>query len=482
MEIKKNKILMKSCVVMAVLLLCILFSCNVRGAEQENTLEITVQYVPVPGSSDVNLVKGDRFYCAGGDGTKRNQPEIYYFDCLVLDGTVFDGYYYSDENGELKAGVAGLQFLPQMPVTGASEENSTLREGYYYINNLGRLSAAPQIRYLDCSMSGDVKFSGFYYFDENGRLDTEKRIHIVDMECQGERFSGHYYFGGKNGRLLRQRITAANGVVVDETGKVENMEEFGIAGLKTQLEDMIEEYKGEWSIYVKDLETDDYILLNDIQMYSASLIKPFMLAKTFQDLEKVCRNKAGAMNTEDTDAALSQIYRLMDDMIVVSDNESFNELVRLQTSQQDFVIGAEASIIYLKREGYTKTSVEHTLHPSASKEAGDEGRNRTSVRDCGILLEKIYKGTCVSEDASQKMLDFLLQQENRSKIPSGIPEGVKCANKTGETDENQHDIAIVYGEETTYILCVMSENCPEEAAVNNIRSISEAAYQCLNFY
>ncbi len=55
---------------------------------------------------------------------------------------------------------------------------------------------------------------------------------------------------------------------------------------------------------------------------------------------------------------------------------------------------------------------------------------------------------------------------------------MKTANKTGETDENQHDIAIVYGPKTTYILCVMSEDSTN--AIANIRSISKVVYNYLN--
>ena len=43
----------------------------------------------------------------------------------------------------------------------------------------------------------------------------------------------------------------------------------------------------------------------------------------------------------------------------------------------------------------------------------------TSVKDCGTLLEKIYKGECVSKDASEEMLNLLSNQENTWKIPQG---------------------------------------------------------------
>ena len=76
------------------------------------------------------------------------------------------------------------------------------------------------------------------------------------------------------------------------------------------------------------------------------------------------------------------------------------------------------------------------------------------------------------------MLELLKKQENTTKIPAGIKDEVETANKTGETDEDQHDIAIVYGPKTTYILCVMSEDSAN--AIANIRSISKVVYNYLN--
>ena len=49
----------------------------------------------------------------------------------------------------------------------------------------------------------------------------------------------------------------------------------------------------------------------------------------------------------------------------------------------------------------------------------------------------------------------LMNQKNTAKIPAGISADIP-ANKTGETDLDQHDMAIVYGPKTTHILCVMS--------------------------
>ena len=96
------------------------------------------------------------------------------------------------------------------------------------------------------------------------------------------------------------------------------------------------------------------------------------------------------------------------------------------------------------------------------------------------MLEKIYRGKCVSKEASEAMLNLLLNQQVTTKIPGGVSAAVEIANKTGETDTDQHDIAIVYGEKITYILCVMSEDCQAEDAVSHIRDISGIVYNYLN--
>ena len=54
------------------------------------------------------------------------------------------------------------------------------------------------------------------------------------------------------------------------------------------------------------------------------------------------------------------------------------------------------------------------------------------------------------------MLDLLLKQTRRWKIPSGLPSGTKVANKTGETSQYQHDAAIVFGPKTDYVVCIFS--------------------------
>lgn len=482
--ISKQKLLYKSAIA-GIILGIFTLPAAVRAEGQNSLSSVTeeAQVQPISDGSGKYLMKSNGFYCLNADGGKDTAEAVHYFDSCEINGTVFDGYYYHDKDGKFRAGNPQLVHLKALPAAGAQEENGEARifDGFYMINNLGKLSAAPQVRYLDQVTVDNVTFDGYYYFNEYGRLSEDKGIHHLEMRCNGEEFSGSYYFGGDKGALLREETVTEDGFVVDSSGRIANLDELGMKNLKPQLEKMLEEYDGEWSVYVKDLETEDSILINDRQFYSASLIKAFAMAKTYQDLEAVNANEAARLKLSDPEAAREKVEGLLWNMITVSDNESFNELVRLQTDRFDFKEGAEAVNEYLKEEGYTKTTVQHTLHPASSKSEGLGERNMTSARDCGLLLERIYKGECVNEEASKAMLNLLMNQNITWKIPQGVPAGIEVGNKTGETDEDQHDIAIVYGEETDYILCVMSEGFKnQDTAMDNISRISRVVYNYLN--
>lgn len=440
------------------------------------------QILAIEDGSGKYLLKSDGFYCLNEDGTLETAPAVHYFDHLVIDGTVFDGYYYHDESGKFRAGNPYMTYL-NLPAAAeeAPEEMEVSFEGYFMVNNLGKLTAAPQVRYMNDLKLNNQSFNGYYYFDEYGELVTETGIHELDMTSNGQHFEGMYYFGGENGLLVQEEGTTPEGLSVDETGRLKDGDKLGMGTLEPKLTEMLKSYPGEWSAYVKNLDSGEEILINNQSMYSASLIKAFVLADSYNEMENVMANEGQKLKKEaDSPEVKGKVDDLICNMITVSDNESFNELVRLQSEKNDFKEGAEKINEYLKEEGYGDTSVQHTLAPSASPSTGLGGRNTTSVKDCGMLLERIYKGDCVSKEASEEMLNILLQQEVDWKIPSGLSSDVKVANKTGETDTSQHDIAIVYGEKTTYIFCVMSQNCPESTAIHNIRDLSRVVYYHLN--
>lgn len=83
------------------------------------------------------------------------------------------------------------------------------------------------------------------------------------------------------------------------------------------------------------------------------------------------------------------------------------------------------------------------------------GNNYSTVRDCGLVLEKIYRKECISPEYDEAMMNLLLGQTRREKIPALLSKNTKIANKTGETDDIQADVGIVFSPGGDYVICIM---------------------------
>lgn len=82
----------------------------------------------------------------------------------------------------------------------------------------------------------------------------------------------------------------------------------------------------------------------------------------------------------------------------------------------------------------------------------------TSPRDMMTVLEKIYLGQGMSKSVRDKMYDLLERQEINDRLPKYLPDTAKVAHKTGELDDNRHDIGIVTSPETEYAIVLMSKD------------------------
>ena len=330
--------------------------------------------------------------------------------------------------------------------------------------------------------SGSRIKSGYYMFEDTGRLCRKKEVLYCKagwitingqkylLASDGRRYENcwkYNYYLQSNGTIARSK-KLPDGSYVDSDGRKCTKEELELDGLKKQLRKTLSGYSGAWSVYVKDLKTGGVINLNDQEMYPASTIKAFVMASTYDQIKKG--------NIKYT----STVKQLLTDMITVSDNEACNQLIRYNSKSRNFIDGTKTINKYLKANQYTETGCHHSLHPASSSYVGDGKSNVSSAKDCGVLLERIYNGTCVSSRYSREMLNLLLRQTRRWKIPAGLPSGVKVANKTGETSSVQHDMAIVFGKKTDYVICVFSRTGSEGYAVPRIKSISSTVYKYLN--
>jgi len=168
---------------------------------------------------------------------------------------------------------------------------------------------------------------------------------------------------------------------------------------------------------------------------------------------------------------------LIEHMITQSDNTAANALI----SYFGFArINAEAQKI-----GMHNTHLKRHFLDWAAIVKHNE--NVTTAADMGLLLYQIERGahegimTIAQPADCRKMIGFMLGQEDREKIPAGLPPGVSVANKTGEITGVRSDVAIVdpFGE-NPYVITVLSKDLDDYASgINAIRAISRDVFNAI---
>jgi beta-lactamase class A len=241
----------------------------------------------------------------------------------------------------------------------------------------------------------------------------------------------------------------------------------GVVGLEELTEVLsakVETLSGQYSIYVKCLDTNEYLLINHRRQTPASLIKLFNVVYAFERIENG--------NLEKTPL----LEQWLNQAIVVSCNNANNHLLAT-FGYGNLVQGAMNSTYFAHSQGFEDTIIGGSLYPSYFEIVGFSNLY-TSALDVGHLLENIYRGTMINERASQQILDILLAQQRLHKIPAGLPDGTITASKTGEIGPYDHDAAIVFTENNTYIIIIMTENA--SFAINNIQELSRIVYDHFN--
>lgn len=235
--------------------------------------------------------------------------------------------------------------------------------------------------------------------------------------------------------------------------------------LQNEITTRLSQYQGDWSVYLKDLSNEKTMEINEHAMESASLIKLFIAGTTYELIEK------GELTETDT------ISHALHEMITVSDNESSNVLVRSFCDESgDFQTGLDKVNDFIQRMGFTNTAqVNGIADPSLW--VADGRINETSTADCGRLLEMIYDRELVSHFASFRFENLLNNQEVNYKIPAALPSGTHISHKTGEVDDTENDVAIIYTPFGDYIFCIMSTNLYDTgSAVDHIHEITSLVY------
>lgn len=264
---------------------------------------------------------------------------------------------------------------------------------------------------------------------------------------------------------LLELWTGNSGITAGRAGMAEYR---SFAVLSRQLQKQISGYDGDWSVYVKNLETDESFVINDRPMKSASVMKLFVMGAVYKAIED--------RKLERTEEVVSLLGRMISD----SDNEATNQLLYL-LGDSSYADGIAQVDEFIRNYGFSDMTVEYNGFNDSATVLDQEHSNQVAAKDCGKLLEDVYHRAWVNRSTGAEIEQMMLNQHTRYKIPAGLPEGVLCGNKTGEMDTTENDAAIVYGESCDYILVVLSSDWEnKDQAISRISKLSEMVYEYLN--
>jgi len=250
---------------------------------------------------------------------------------------------------------------------------------------------------------------------------------------------------------------------------------------------MAKNLPGRVSFVIKDLRTGVCIKQNADELFpSASLVKVPLMAcvyKAAEDgllsldekliLKRSHRVEGGKKLRYCRIGTKLEITRLIELMIDESNNIATNMLTER--------LGLDYINDTFKQFGLKKTNFDRYIMDLKARNRGID--NWTTAEEITELLEKIYSRKLVNSKASEQMLEILMKQEIRDRIPKWLPKDIQIANKTGYLRQTCHDAGIVFSVNGDFIVCVLTHGVKKtKLAKNFIREVGYRTYmQYTNF-
>jgi beta-lactamase class A len=248
----------------------------------------------------------------------------------------------------------------------------------------------------------------------------------------------------------------------------------------TVLKTLIAEQKDKTiSVAVYDFQKGEEILINPDETYHpASTIKVHVMMEVFHQAEK------GRLALEDCIPITNSFTSIADgskfslDMNDdaeqtlyprLGETESIAELTRLMIVRSSNLatnilletVGPKSVSDFITALGIQGVKFIRGIEDNAAFRLGMN--NSATARGLTQTMKVIAEKKVVSEQASEKMIEILLDQEFNESIPALLPETVKVAHKTGWTGDVYHDTGIVYPEgRPPYVISIMTRGFAED--------------------
>ncbi|MBN1153638.1 serine hydrolase [candidate division KSB1 bacterium] len=290
--------------------------------------------------------------------------------------------------------------------------------------------------------------------------------------------------------FLLMAVILSFSVCTDKSSDVKELEQAIVSLLRSP----------DWEVAVafEDLVTGEKLFINEKEvMHAASTMKTPVMVEVFKQANAgifsledsvTIQNKFKSIvdqseyslgeDTEINDRVFKSIggkmtiRDLVFEMITVSNNLATNILIER--------VGAQNVMSSLKDIGAVDMQVLRGVEDLKAYEAGLN--NVATAYDLYLIMRSIALHKVVDPGSCEEMINILVEQKYRGKIPALLPDDVIVANKTGNITNIDHDSAIILREgKPRYVLIVMTRGIKDhDEASGLIARVSKIIYDSTN--
>jgi len=288
--------------------------------------------------------------------------------------------------------------------------------------------------------------------------------------------------------------SACNQKKEEGDAKMKMVNSSDLAELENKINEYISSTKEFIAVSFQDTEQEFYLGINDtISLHAASTMKVPVMMEIFRQAE------SGRFSLNDSLTIRNEFRSIIDDSrysldinedsgdrlySMIGSKESIRDLVNemitysgnLATNLLIDTVRAKNVQAFMRSLGANDIQV---LRGVEDLKAFSAGRNNTTTaKDLAIIFQTIYDGKYWSKESRQEMIDILLDQQLRKKLPAKLPSEVRVAHKTGSITEIDHDGGIIFPKGfSPYILVVLTKGFENhDEAQESIAEISRMVY------
>ncbi|MCH7512921.1 MAG: serine hydrolase [Bacteroidetes bacterium] len=244
--------------------------------------------------------------------------------------------------------------------------------------------------------------------------------------------------------------------------------------LENQINEEFGKVQGIFAVAFKDLSTGTVLFINEHESFhAASTMKTPVLIEVYKQASEGRFTLTDSIEMNNTfksivdgslyslkaeDDSEKELYNitgkkrtisdLVYDMIIVSSNLATNIIIEL--------VGADNVTQTMRDLGAPDIQVLRGVEDIKAFELGMS--NTTTAYDLMVIFERMAKGETVSTEASEAMINILLDQKFNKIIPAKLPDEVRVAHKTGAITGVHHDSGIVFlPDGRNYVLVLLSK-------------------------